>query len=59
MNPTPANIFVASAVFGAIWNCIIAGTVIREVLPVTTLISLVRRKMQIKISRGTPVMVES
>jgi hypothetical protein len=54
-----ANIFVANAVFGATWNCIMAGTVIKDVLPVTTLTALVRRKMQIKISRGAPVMVES
>jgi hypothetical protein len=54
-----ANIFIATAVFGSTWNCIMAGTVTKDVLPVTTLTALVRRKMQIKIGRDVPVMIGS
>ena len=42
---TSASMFVAIADLGSIPNSIIAGTVISEVLPVTTLTTLVRKKM--------------
>ena len=40
-----ASIFVARAVRGAMPNCNSTGTVMSEVLPVTTLTRLVRKKM--------------
>ena len=44
---TRAIMFVAMAAWGSIPNWIITGTVISEVLPVTTLITLVRKKTAI------------
>ena len=45
---TRAIMFVAMAAWGSMPNWIITGTVISEVLPVTTLITLVRKKTAIK-----------
>ena len=47
MNVNP-NMFVAIAVFSSMPNWNIAGTVISELLPVTTPTTLVRRKRMIK-----------
>jgi hypothetical protein len=45
---TRAIMFVATAAWGSIPNWIITGTVISDVLPVTTLITLVRKKTAIR-----------
>jgi hypothetical protein len=53
-----AIMFVATATCGSIPNSIITGTVIKDVLPVTTLIRLVRKKIATRISSllaGTPL----
>jgi hypothetical protein len=53
-----AIMFVATATCGSIPSSIITGTVIRDVLPVTTLITLVKKKMATRISNllaGTPL----
>jgi hypothetical protein len=42
---TSAIIFVATAMCGSTPRAIMAGTVMRDVLPVTTLTRLVRKKM--------------
>jgi hypothetical protein len=47
---TSASMFVATATCGSIPNWIITGTVIRDVLPVTTLIKLVAKKTAIRTS---------
>jgi hypothetical protein len=45
-----ASILVARAVRGSMPNWNIAGTVIKEVLPVTTLMMLVKKKIVTKIN---------
>jgi hypothetical protein len=50
---------VATAVRGSMWNWNIAGTVISDVLPVTTLTALVATKMRMRKSRDAPVIVQS
>lgn len=44
------SILVAREVRGSTPNCNMAGTVIREVLPVTTLMMLVRKKTLMRMS---------
>ena len=54
---TSAIMFVATATCGSMPNSIITGTVTSEVLPVTTLIKLVRKKIEMRINSlptGTP-----
>jgi hypothetical protein len=46
-----AIILVATATWASIPKAIITGTVISDVLPVTTLIRLVRKKIAIRMSR--------
>ena len=46
-----ANMFVAIAMCGSIPKAIMTGTVMREVLPVTTLTMLVRKKTAIRTRR--------
>jgi hypothetical protein len=53
-----ASILVAIATCGSIPKAIITGTVIREVLPVTTLTMLVRKKTPTKIRIFAVGMVE-
>src|ERR1700684_2859867 len=55
-----AIMFVATATCGSIPNAIITGTVMRDVLPVTTLMTLVMKKTATRmsdLSRGTPSIV--
>ena len=46
-----ANMLVAIARCGSMPTLIITGTVMREVLPVTTLITIVREKTTIRMTR--------
>jgi hypothetical protein len=51
-----AIMFVATAMCGSMPKAIITGTVIREVLPVTTLMTLVRKKTEMRtksLAKGT------
>jgi hypothetical protein len=52
-----ANMLVATAARGSMWNWNIAGTVMRDVLPVTTLRALVRKKIRMRKNSGAPVIV--
>ena len=47
--------FVATATRGSMPNCNSAGTVMSDVLPVTTLITLVRKKMAMSASSSSMV----
>jgi len=51
-----AIMFVATATWGSMPTAIMTGTVMRDVLPVTTLMTLVRKKTETRmsnLSRGT------
>jgi hypothetical protein len=52
-----ANMLVATAPRGSIPNWNIAGTVINEVLPVTTLMLLVAKKMSINAASRKPITI--
>jgi hypothetical protein len=49
-----ASIFVATAKWASMPRAIITGTVIKEVLPVTTLMTLVKKKTAIKTQSLAP-----
>jgi hypothetical protein len=49
-----ASMLVATATWASMPRAIITGTVIRDVLPVTTLITLVKKKTAIKVKSLVP-----